>query len=201
MLDVKTVEPLKANVVVRLKTELGELFLQSESDEESVAIRYGDVISIGPDVELPAGCPGLKVGDSVIFTQFAGYFLPTDDTESLYKMIKGYDIVAMAEEFDTENLEEAWEPTADRMMVQVVDLTKTDGVALGGARDPRLAELIFAKVIKKGKLSSLAGVDVGDTVAFDPWVGTTLREYESDDKPELRIVIDLDVLLVVKNKK
>ena len=202
MLDVKTIEPLKANVIIRL-LDISEMFenliLQMSSDEENIAMRYGEVVATGPGISAPTACPDLKVGNYVAFTQFAGYFLPTDDAENLYKMIKGYDIVAMAEGYNNENLEEVWEPTADRMMVQVIKLD--DDVVLNGAKDPRLAELIFAKVVKKSKWSSLAGVGVGDTIAFDPWVGTTLREYESDDKPELRIVVDLDVLLVVKNEK
>jgi len=201
MLDVKTVLPQKDRVVVRLLNldeVYGDLVLQHQSDEERIAVRYGEVIALGPEADQPSHCPGLKVGDLVVFTQFAGAYLPTDDTESLYKIVRGYDIVGMKKEKDKGD-DSKWIPTSDRLLVEIVDLTKkNDDVILNGAQDPRLAELHYGVILKKGEEANHVNVKVGDLVAFDPYVGTVIRHYESEEQPELRMIVDFDVLLKVK---
>jgi co-chaperonin GroES (HSP10) len=120
MLDVKTILPQKDRVVVRLlnlEEVYEDLVLQHQSDEERIAVRYGEVIALGPEADQPSHCPGLEVGDQVVFTQFAGAYLPTDDTESLYKLVRGYDIIGMKKEKDKGD-DSKWIPTADRILVK-----------------------------------------------------------------------------------
>jgi len=200
MLDVKTIEPQKDRVIVRMLRidEVYEnLILQQETDEERVAVRYGEVVAMGPEADQPSHCPGLKVGDQVVFTQFAGAFLPTDDDENLYKIVRGYDIIGR-KRMTKKNDETKWIPTSNRLMVEIVDLAKDDGVILNGAKDPRLAKLLFGRVLKKGKEAKNVDIVKGDLVAFDPYVGTVIRDYESDEKPELRMIVDFDILLKAK---
>ena len=203
MLDVKTILPQKDRVVVRLLNldEVYEdLILQHQSDEERIAVRYGEVIALGPEADQPSHCPGLEVKNQTVFTQFAGAYLPTDDTESLYKIVRGYDIIGMKSgETKGEVTATQWTPTADRLLVEIVDLSKKDGgVILNDAQDPRLAELHYGVVLKKGKEANHVDVKVGDLVAFDPYVGTIIRHYESDEQPELRMIVDFDIQLTVK---
>ncbi len=208
MLDVNTIEPQRDRVVVRM-LNLDEIYedlvLQQESDAVDVQARYGEVVSKGPETDLPEHCPGLNQGDLVVFTQFAGHYLPTDDTESLYKIIRGYDIVTKGEMMEgktvtSKEVFDLLEPTADRVMIEVVDLEKEeDGVILKGNKDPRARELVYGRVLKKAKGATAIPLRKGDLIAIDPFVGVVVQEYEGDEKPELRVLVDKDILLKVKS--
>jgi co-chaperonin GroES (HSP10) len=201
MLDVKAIVPLKDRVVVRLlKVEevYDGLVLQAESDKEHIAIRYGEVVAIGPDADSHGNCPGLVTGDYVVFTQYAGSFLPTDDNENLYKLVKGYDIIGKTDKMDNVNSNN-FEPTSNRLLVEVVDLEKEDGgIVTNGAKDPRLAELNFGRILATGP-EATENLKEGQLIAFDPYVGTVIRAYQSDEEPELRIIVDFDAVLTITN--
>jgi co-chaperonin GroES (HSP10) len=202
MLKVNDIVPLKDRVLVKLLSvdEIYEgLVLQTESDQETVAVRYGKVVAMGPNADNQEHCPGLKTGEVTAFTQFAGSFLPTDDTENIYKLVRGYDIIGKQEEVsNNETLQDNWTPTANRLLVEIIDLEKLgDGAVFSGAKDPTMSELLFGRVISVGPSVHDDIVEIGNMIAFDQYVGTIVRHYESEDKPELRMVVDFDVILKI----
>lgn len=199
MIDAKNIVPQRNSVIVKitkLQETFDELVTPDVSDEQNIAVRFGEVISTGPDATSLEQCPGLKKGDIAIFTEFAGYFIATGDN-NLYKVLHGSDIIGKyMSEKDIEKRESAI-PTGNRVLVSVEDLTKGDDGLIMDAKDPRLADLIYGKVIKVNDLINNLKLKKGQTVAFAPYAGTSLRNYESEEKKELRIVVEEDILFTV----
>jgi co-chaperonin GroES (HSP10) len=117
--------------------------------------------------------------------------MATNDGE-LYKCVRGYDIIGITSNvYDMNNFTVT--PTADRIFVEIIDKTVSeDGVILGAnAKDPRLADLTFGKIIGVG-----AGVKakwvVDAIIAFPSYVGTEIRPFVSAEQPELRMIVEGD---------
>jgi co-chaperonin GroES (HSP10) len=199
MVDVNKISPQKNSVIIKVKNleELyDELVTPDVSDKEEVAIRFGEVISIGPDATTLEQCPDLKVGDTVVFTEFAGYFIATEG-DDLCKVLRGYDIIGkFMNNKDIEKRESAI-PTGNRILAEMVDTSETqDGVILN-AKDPRLADLSYGKILKVNPLINKLGLEEGQLVAFPPYVGTIIRNYESEEKKELKMIVEEDILFTV----
>lgn len=197
-MDISKVVPHKDSVIVKLvniESINTGIIAPDMSGAETVAVRYGEVVHIGPLVGALEHCPGLAKGEIAVFTEFAGYYIPTD--EDLYKAIRGYDIIGKFTNATMTNIKEEVIPTGDRLLVEILDFAKTeDGLYLKDD-DHRLGALFFGKVIKVNLLINSLGLTEGQVVAFPPYVGTTIRHYESDDKPELRVIVENDILFTV----
>lgn len=192
--DIKNVDPSKDMVIIKLVNLDANMTMQS--DEDSVAVRYGEVISKGPEVDLPIHCSGLEIGEIAVVTEFAGYHLATNDG-TLCKTVRGYDIIGKCKTMeDIEN--SIVTPAADRVLVEELDINEGSDLILGSNNDPRLTALNYG-IIK------LIGPDLKDKtlvpgliVAYPPYAGTTIREYESETNKALKMLVEIDVLLKVR---
>ncbi len=200
MISVGKIVPTKDIVVVRLvnldAVQKGLLSID-HSDEETIAARYGEVISMGPDVLLPEHCAELSKGDIAIFTEFAGHYVPTDDSKNLYKIVRGYDIIG--KHTNMENIADvnAAVPTGNRLLVEIIDITdQADGIIID-SKNPALADLTYGKILKINKNINKLNLSEGSLVAFAPYVGTDIRNYESDSRRALRILVEEDVLFTM----
>jgi len=195
MINVENIVPKRDIVIVKLLKIEESLFTPDLSDEQNIAIRYGKVTSKGSLADSLEHCPGLEVGDTVVFTEFAGYYIPTE--KDLYKAIRGYDIIgkSMKEINDKKDLDII--PTGDRVLVEIIDLTKDSDGLITNISDPRLADMIYGKIIKINPEINKQNLKVGQHVAFAPYAGTTIRNFESDESKELRIIVEHDILFTV----
>lgn len=197
--NTEKINPLKDSVIIEIQNlvEMKDSLIDtSKSDEESVAIRFGIVISMGPDVALPEHCESLKVGDTVVFTQFAGYHISS--TKGFYKVIRGYDVVGITTDMNDMN-EDTVVPTANRVLVKELQTNvDDDGLILSGnASDPRLSDMAFGEIISCGPSIRNKDLVQGLRVAYPPYVGTEVRNYESTDNPALKIIVEEDILLTI----
>jgi len=191
----KEIKPYASSVIVKLLNTdeiYDELILQDQSDEDDISTRYGEVISIGPEVLTPIQCSTLSVGDIAVFTEFAGHYLDTEDSESLFKVLRGFDIIAVIKE--VKNME-TLTPTGNRLVVEVKDIVKSDIIISN--KDPKKAALTYGEIKLVGKDVTNKDLTIGKYVGFPPYVGTTVRHYESDDLLELRVIVDYDILFTV----
>jgi len=181
--------------MIRLDEIQEGLVLERDSDATDVAIRYGKVLSIGDKVDMPEHCPGLKVDEIVIFTEFAGYYVVTKE-EKLLKLIRGYDIVGKYENMEKMNKDVA--PTANRLLVEEYDMNEGSDLILNTtSRDPRLADMHYGKIIGIGPSVKDEDLSVGMLVAYATYVGTQIREKESDTVKALKIIVEEDILLTI----
>jgi len=195
----KDITPLKDMVLVEIvnQEKINEdLITTAQSDEMSVAVRYGKVLSLGSDVDLPEHCKGLKTEEIAAFTEFAGYFVVTKEN-MLLKLIRGYDIIGKCKTMkDIDKLKIT--PTANRVLVEEYDMdTGSDLILTSVARDPRLADMFYGKIIDVGPSVKNKDLKVGIVVSYAPYVGTTIREKESDEVKPLKIIVEEDILLTV----
>ena len=195
MIDAKLINPTRDKVVIKM-LKLDEIYdtliTQAQSKEEEIATRYGEVLSLGPDVDKHGSCKNLKIGDTVIFTEFAGYYIPTDS--DLVKIMRGYDIICKTKDVkDFSKLE----PTENRILLEVVNPDSMQDIILADNKDPRLADLSYGKVLKTGPTTEL-NLSPGDFIAFPPFAGITVRHYESEENKELKTVLEFDILFTVK---
>ena len=197
--DITKVNPAKDTVVIEmlnLEATADGLIEITKSGEEQLAIRFGKVLSTGPDVQLPTSCQGLKPEDIGIFTEFAGHHLSSKD--GFYKVVRGYDIIGI-----TTNISDMSEinvtPTANRLMVKELQKAQDeDGIDLvEGGNDPRLADLYFGEIISVGPSMQNKGLSPGMIVAYATYVGEEIRAYESDTRPALKIIVEEDILLTI----
>lgn len=197
MIDIKTIVPNKDLVVVKLTNIIStyeNLLDVNHSSETDIAARYGEVISIGPEATLPEHCLGLKVKDIAIFTEYAGYYIPSTDTDSLYKVIRGHDIIGKhMKESDISDKDSAI-PTGDRVLVEIIDIANQQDNIIINTQDPKLADLSYGKILKINESINKLKLTVGQQVAFAPYVGTFIRNYESDKKKALKIIVEEDIL-------
>lgn len=200
MVDILSVVPMRDMVIVRLlnlEDTYEDLITVNKSDELEIAVRYGEVLAMGPDVDSPKHCQDLKLQEKVFFTEFAGYYIATEDTEYIYKAIRGHDIIGKhMKEDDILDVDSAI-PTGDRVLVEVIDFTReADGLIIQSS-DPKLMDLMYGKVVKLNETTSNLNLTLGQEVAFAPYVGVSIRNYESEDKKELRIIIEDDILFTI----
>ena len=193
MLDITKIQPKRSLVTVKL-LNLNEIYesliTQDQSSEDVIAVRYGKVISMGPEVDTKQNCKDLKANEIALFTEFAGYYIPT--TENICKIIRGYDIIGKTTDVNDFN---KLTPTSDRVLIETVDISKmSSNVILENASDPKLADLKYGKVIKVGPELTDTKLKKGQLVAYAPYTGTIVRHYESEKKQELSIIVEEDIL-------
>ena len=194
MIDVNNIIPKWDMVLVKIVNSekyIDNLILPNNSDAEDIAIRYGEVISFGNNATNIDHCPNLSIKDVVIFTEFAGYYVITADNENLYKVIRAYDIIGKKMYKDTII------PTGNRILIETIDFTNNKEGIIFNAKDPKLADLCYGKILKVNNLINKLNLSEGQLVVFAPYVGTVIRHYESDEKPELKIIVEEDVLFTV----
>ena len=180
MINVVDVNPAKDLVLVKLLAvdDIYENLITVEnSDEETIAIRYGEVISVGPDVDLPEHCKDLKIGEVAVFTQFAGYYIPTNESH-IYKVIRGYDVIGKA--------------------LKVIDLANDDGGVIINKSDPALADLSYGKVLNISPVATKLNLKINQLVAYPPYVGTDIRAYTSEKERALKMIVEEDILFTIK---
>jgi len=198
-MDIKNVVPARDIVViqlVKLDHALEELMTPNTSTEEEIAVRYGRVLSIGPDVDSILHCKDLKVGEIALFTEFAGHYITSDD-KNLYKVIRGYDIIGkMDKEYDIIN-EKNLAPTGDRVLVEEIDTTIDSSGLIINESDPTKADLLYGKVVSVSELANTLGLVKDQVVAYPPYVGTVVRHYESDKLKTLKVIVENDILFTI----
>lgn len=193
MIDIHNINPRWDSVIVCLSKleEIQNIIFQDQSSSTDIAVRYGKIVSHGPKSEEIESCPGITNGDEVLFTEFAGYYIPATDTDNLYKVIRGYDIIGK------QMKEDQVIPTGDRVLIEVMDFTDPENGIIYNAKDPKLADLFYGKVVRINPLINRLNLSEGQLVAFPPYAGTTIRHYESADKKELKILVEYDILFTV----
>ncbi len=200
MVNIENVTPTRDLVIVKLFNLLEaqkDLIVIEHSDESEIAIRYGEVLSIGPDVTLDEHCPGLEVGDKVIFTEYAGHYIASEDTKNLYKALRGFDIIGKHMKEDDILDKNSTIPTGPRILVEILDFADSKDGIIMNARDPKLADLSYGKVLKVNDTLNKLKLSVGQQVAFVPHVGTFIRNYESEDNKALKMIIEYDILFTL----
>ena len=200
MVDITNVMPMKDMVIVKLLNldEIYEdLITLNQSDELELAVRYGEVLATGPDVDSPDHCQDLKLQEKVVFTEFAGYYIATEDTKHIYKAIRGYDIIGKHMKEDEILNVDSVIPTGNRILLEVIDFNREDNGLIIKSSDPKLMDLSYGKILKLNGTTNKLNLSVGQSVAFAPHVGTAVRNYESNDKKELRIVVEDDILFTL----
>lgn len=194
MINVEDITPKWDLVIVKLLNleNLQELIIQDKSDETDIAIRFGEVLSFGQLANQLEHCPGITIGDKVIFTEYAGYYIASKDNKTLYKVIRAYDIIG--KKMNDETLET---PTGNRVLIELIDLNDQEDSIIFNVKDPKLADLSYGKILKINTLINKMNLSKGQLVAFAPYSGTTIRHQESLDKKELKIIVEEDILFTV----
>ncbi len=200
MIDIKNVIPVKDLVIVKLVNVdaiIEGLLATNHSDETAIAVRYGEVISIGPDALLPDHCKGLIKGDISIFTEYAGHYIPTTDSKNLYKVIRGYDIIG--KHMDVKSIIDTVSavPTGNRLLVEIIDITEQEDGIIIDNNNPTIADLTYGKILKVNTEINKLNLTVGHHVAFAPYVGTYVRQYESEDRKALKLIVEEDILFTL----
>lgn len=199
--DIKKVKPSKDNVVTRKleqEKEGGLFFATTIKDVKNTELSYAEVLAVGPTATRPDICPGLEVGNSVVYNSFAGSHIATNELKELYKVMSGYSIMAILDDINNLN-ESTIHPTCNRLLLAEKFVDETNSgifISAADAKDPRLEDLDYGTVIKIGPSCKL-GYKVGDIVAYNPYAGERIRQAESVDKPALRVLIEEDALLSI----
>lgn len=200
--NVENVIPQQTNVVVNVKKvakdKEGIYLGETASTPTDIGMYFGSVISLGPNAGDEGHCPGLSKGDKAFFSEFSGYGIATNDN-NFNKLIPAYDIMAIVTDENDLTINTI-SPTADRLLVEVCSNDKNeDGLVLTGdsAKDPRLADINYAKFLKAGPSSTQTFTE-GQLVAYDPYSGEKIKPATSSDSPELRLIREADILFVVE---
>lgn len=196
------VKPLRDGVLVdvhEVAKEKDGIYLGSkESTPTDINMYFGTVEEVGPKSTESTACPGLKKGDIGFFSEFSGYHIAASE-ETTKKLIPAYDIMAIIT--DTKNLNETTvKPTADRYLVEVKFVDQNDeGLVLSDddAKDPKLLDLDYGVLVKGGPVTT-SGLKLDSVVAFDPNSGEVVRKAEGIDTPELRLIREDDILIVIE---
>jgi co-chaperonin GroES (HSP10) len=193
-LKTKEVKPRNENVLVSLKVqeEINEdgVYIGEEKAATPVNIEYyyGQVESMGELAASKEQCPKLKIGDWVIFSQFSGVAIGTEDKYT--KLIRGYDVVAISSKMNMNK--KTIKPTADRILVEVLpegELNE-DGMYVATSDDPREKQTQEGVVISCGP-ESRDKYPAGTKVHFDPYCGNPIV---NDGKIFLKTVNSFDIL-------
>lgn len=73
----------------------------SYGDQEKIhkmATQEGTIVEVGPDAYKEYSAPWVKVGDQVIFAQYAGKFVRDPETEEEFMVINDIDVQVILEE-------------------------------------------------------------------------------------------------------
>jgi co-chaperonin GroES (HSP10) len=200
MINIDNAIPIRDLVIVKmlsLEAAIDDLIVPTHSDETDIAVRYGEVIHVGPNVQSEEHCPGLTKGDTVLFTEYAGYYISSKDTENLYKVMRGYDIIGKTMKEDNILDKNSTIPTGNRVLVELIDFTNQEDGVIYNARDPKLADLSYGKIVKINESINKLKLTIGQMVAFAPYVGTFVQNYESSEKKALKIIVEDDILFTV----
>jgi co-chaperonin GroES (HSP10) len=163
----------------------------------SAEFYHGKVEGIGPYATDENQCPGLEIGDHVVFSQAAGSSVSTSD--KYCKVIRGYDIVAKVK--DTKMTEESMVPTADRLMVKILGESQydDDGTFIGNEVDPLEKDTQQGVILSVGPTANkgLEGdhkFKKGDTVYFDPYCGNIIVD---NSKMKLKTLRSADIIFSI----
>jgi len=198
MIDTNNIKPAKDSVIIellKLEDVYDELITTEASNEEDVAVRYGNVLSIGPEVDSNTHCENLKVNDTVLFTEFAGYYI-TSDEDRIFKVIRGYDIIGKVMSI-TDISNSNFIPTSDRILVEEIETDSTSNEVIIETSNPAMGDLLYGKIIKVGDSVQNDKLKEGLLVAYPTYVGTVVRHYESDKLKILKIVVENDILFTI----
>lgn len=150
----------------------------------------GTVVAIGDAKEVHKDNPGLKAGDKVIFSQFAGYHVPTSK-EIFSKVVHSHDIHAKTKKLMKFGNDDVI-PTNDRLLIKIILPGKAlgDGVRelesgiivseknVKDADDPREVDSQKAKVLAIGP--KVKDYEVGDIVFIPTYVGNAITVTSGD---------------------
>jgi len=188
-----TVKPEGFNIIAEV-TELpsmkDDIFVGSApvASKTNIEYYYGKVLSLGDRATETEQCPGLKEGENIVFSQFAGYGIPTKD--GYCKVIRGHDVVAVVKGNFEDMSEKNVKPTGDRVLVKIIgESLVQDGIYDDSKEDPRSALTQRGEVIACGP--DAKKYKKGTIVAFDPYCGNLIVN-ENDIK--LKTVNQFDIL-------
>lgn len=194
--DVSKVNPKRDQILVEIVKVLENkdgIYLGSTTGANEISLYKGIIRRVGPKVQE------LKVGQNVLFSEFAGYHVAIKDT-GLFKIMDAFSVLATLE--DNEEINDSnVTPTEDRVLVKVQSsLVDENGIILTGkaAQDPRLIDLSYATVLKTGLKAT--DTNIGETIAYEPPCGETVRPNISQKQPELKLLREVDILLNVTTK-
>ncbi len=192
----ETINPQNFNIlaeVTKLPTMvdgiyIGEASMATKTDTE---FYFGAALKIGDRSKEIDQCPEIKEGDNIIFNQFSGYAIPTED--GYCKIIRGHDIVAIVkgkfEDMSVKNVK----PTGTRVLVEILgEKLVQDGIYDDSKADPR--EALTQKGIVVSCAKGATQYKKGTVVAFDPYCGNLILN-ENDCK--LKTINSLDILYTV----
>ncbi len=202
--NIENIKPLQDRVLTNLIVEQfdeNELIIEDKSAEKSgdqAKMYFGEVLSMGPDSTDDDHCPGLKVGQTIFFSEFAGNHVSVIDSTKLVKIIRGYDIMAIVK--DIKNItKDTVTPSADRIMIAAYFRdANEDGLQLSdeGAKDPKLKDLDYGVILAVGPTCK-SDLKVGDIVAYDNYVGECLERHPEEGIAEYRIMNELDAIFTL----
>jgi len=189
--------PHNRNVLVEvteLPTTVDGVYIgeQALASKTNIEFYYGQALKLGESAHEE--CPGLKEGDLVIFSQFGGHHLKTDD--GFCKVVRAGNIVATAKDFKDMRSDNVY-PTWDRILVEIIGekLIDEDGIYNEDLEDPREAVTQKGKVISCG--ANALQFEPGTIVLFDPYCGNLIVN-ENDLK--LKTINSFDVLVTLPKK-
>jgi co-chaperonin GroES (HSP10) len=187
------VTPHYVNVLAEvtvLPTEVNGVYVgeQSEGTMTRAEFYYGTALKKGPLANEKDQCPELEEGDGIIFNQFAGHHVATDD--GFCKVLRGHDIVAIVSDLTNMN-EETIKPTGDRILVRIIgeELISEDGVYDDTSEDPRDLATQKGLVISCGP--NAEQIEAGTTICFDPYCGNLIV---NEANKQLKTINSFDVL-------
>ena len=153
---------------------------QKLASKTNIEFFYGEVAKKGNKVTE------MEEGDKIIFSQFAGYHLPTKD--GYCKVILGGDIVAIVKD-DFEKMEKVL-ATSDRVLVEIIDEALVNGGIYNDAgNDPRDADTQKGRVLHCGPKAEQ--FPEGTIVLFDPYCGNLIL---NEANKKLKTVNTFDIL-------
>lgn len=178
---------LLAEILKPQETEDGIFIGAGQFSKIMPTFYLGTAVKLGDKANSAEQCPELVEGMGVIFSQIAGYQVPT--TNSYCKLVRGHEVVALVTNMDDMNKETIL-PTKDRILVELIDESVIqDGIYDDTKNDPRDGVTQRGKVLK-----CAAGADqypVGTILAFDPFCGNLIF---NDGKIALKTVNSFDIL-------
>lgn len=155
----------------------------------------GEIVALGESEKIEELSPGLKIGDNVLFSQFAGYHVPTG-RDVFAKLLTSTDIHCKVQNGMKLKLEEAT-PVGDRLLLEVLpeeEVTES-GIIVGKQdTDPRQLDAEKCKVRGIGP-NVKDEYEIGDIVYIPQYVGNTVI---LDDGMRVKTVNYFDILFIVK---
>ena len=163
-----------------------------QANKMNIEFYHGTVEGFGEKADNDNQCPGLNNGDHIIFSQFAGCSVPTED--KFCKIIRGYDIIAIAKDVNMEK--DSIKPTADRILIDVIEESSIDdgGFYNGGEHNPAEKQTQKGVILELGPNVDSSQFQKGDTVFFDPYCGNMIID---NTKMKLKTINSFDVLFTI----